>query len=70
MEEPEILKDEVRSTLAKMNRNKAARPDGIVTNAFSFRRLRHQQDHRSNKRTIKHWPHTGEPHKIHLRNIT
>lgn len=36
MEEPEILKDEVRSALAKMNRNKAARPDGIVTNAFSL----------------------------------
>lgn len=31
MEEPNILKSEVISTLSKMNRNKAAKPDGIVT---------------------------------------
>lgn len=34
-EGPEIQKDEVRSTLGKMNRNKAAVPDGIVTEMLS-----------------------------------
>lgn len=34
---PEILKSEVESGLAKLNRNKAAGPDGIVRDAGSRR---------------------------------
>lgn len=48
MEEYEILKSEVRSALAKMNRNKTARPDYEI-NAINRKRFPRRQNYEDNK---------------------
>lgn len=64
MEEPEILKSEIRFVLGKMNKKKQQEQMDHNRNALdNFR------SHRSNKQNTQLCQHTGGPQEIHLCSI-